>query len=235
MAEVFRPACPTATRWLRLPGAARPLSPLGSIYLPHHRRLHLQAANRVSANRVHDADTVTWCCQASLVGRFGPFSRESTPPRCGRQRCRSPRAWRLRLPGPRRSVLAHIARAVQTSDRHPQPDDSTQHGLNKRLRCVCHCPRLRTPRLRYDDPCGSVALREALQGYLWRARGLQYEMDQIVVVNVHNRSRSLCAVASQSWRPGRSREPLLQPRTPNLRHRRCGTHSTRCGSRGHAD
>ena len=39
------------------------------------------------------------------------------------------------------------------------------------------------PRLRYDDPSGSTALRSALQSYLWRARGLRCEPDNIVVVN----------------------------------------------------
>lgn len=51
----------------------------------------------------------------------------------------------------------------------------------------------RSSRLRYDDPCGSVALREALQGYLWRARGLRCEVDQIVVVNGSQQGLDLCA------------------------------------------
>jgi GntR family transcriptional regulator / MocR family aminotransferase len=51
----------------------------------------------------------------------------------------------------------------------------------------------RPSRLRYDDPCGSVALREALQGYLWRARGLRCEVDQIVVVNGSQQGLDLCA------------------------------------------
>lgn len=41
----------------------------------------------------------------------------------------------------------------------------------------------RSPRLRYGAPAGSARLRAALQGYLWRARGLRCEADQIVVVN----------------------------------------------------
>jgi len=53
---------------------------------------------------------------------------------------------------------------------------------------------LRRPgRLRYGDPCGSPALRTALQGYLWRARGLRCEPDQIVVVNGSQQGLDLCA------------------------------------------
>jgi len=51
----------------------------------------------------------------------------------------------------------------------------------------------RPSRLRYDDPCGSVALREALQGYLWRARGLRCEVEQIIVVNGSQQGLDLCA------------------------------------------
>ena len=39
----------------------------------------------------------------------------------------------------------------------------------------------RTARLRYDNPQGSAALRTALQGYLWRARGIRCTRDQIVI------------------------------------------------------
>ena len=53
---------------------------------------------------------------------------------------------------------------------------------------------LRRPeRLRYGDPCGSPELRAALQGYLWRARGLRCEPDQIVVVNGSQQGLDLCA------------------------------------------
>src|SRR5437868_3405176 len=38
-------------------------------------------------------------------------------------------------------------------------------------------------RLAYDDPCGALRLRTALQGYLWRSRSVRCEVDQIVVVN----------------------------------------------------
>jgi GntR family transcriptional regulator/MocR family aminotransferase len=48
-------------------------------------------------------------------------------------------------------------------------------------------------RLRYGDPYGSPELRAALQGYLWRARGLRCEADQIIVVNGSQQGLDLCA------------------------------------------
>jgi GntR family transcriptional regulator / MocR family aminotransferase len=51
----------------------------------------------------------------------------------------------------------------------------------------------RVARLRYDDPRGSVALRAALQGYLWRARGIRCSSDQIVIVNGSQQGLDLCA------------------------------------------
>jgi GntR family transcriptional regulator/MocR family aminotransferase len=51
----------------------------------------------------------------------------------------------------------------------------------------------REARLRYDDPQGSVALRTALQGYLWRARGISCTPDDIVVVNGSQQGLDLCA------------------------------------------
>jgi GntR family transcriptional regulator/MocR family aminotransferase len=50
----------------------------------------------------------------------------------------------------------------------------------------------RQPRLRYNDPCGSSSLRAALQGYLWRARGLRSEPEQIIVVNGSQQGLDLC-------------------------------------------
>jgi GntR family transcriptional regulator/MocR family aminotransferase len=53
---------------------------------------------------------------------------------------------------------------------------------------------LRRPkRLRYGDPNGSPELRAALQGYLWRARGLRCDAEQIVVVNGSQQGLDLCA------------------------------------------
>jgi GntR family transcriptional regulator/MocR family aminotransferase len=51
----------------------------------------------------------------------------------------------------------------------------------------------RQPRLRYDDPCGSSGLRVALRGYLWRARGLRCEPEQIIVINGSQQGLDLCA------------------------------------------
>lgn len=48
-------------------------------------------------------------------------------------------------------------------------------------------------RLAYDDPCGSLRLRTALQGYLWRSRGVRCEVDQIVVVNGSQQGLDICA------------------------------------------
>ena len=50
----------------------------------------------------------------------------------------------------------------------------------------------RPPRLRYGDPGGSSMLRTALQGYLWRARNLRCEADQIIVVNGSQQGLDLC-------------------------------------------
>ena len=51
----------------------------------------------------------------------------------------------------------------------------------------------RTARLRYGDPQGSSHLRGALQGYLWRARGISCTPDQIVIVNGSQQGLDLCA------------------------------------------
>ena len=52
---------------------------------------------------------------------------------------------------------------------------------------------LRRPsRLQYGDPSGSPELRSALQAYLWRARGLRCEPDQIIVVNGSQQGLDLC-------------------------------------------
>ena len=51
----------------------------------------------------------------------------------------------------------------------------------------------RQDRLLYGDPRGSARLRTVLQGYLWRARGLRCEPDQIIVVNGAQQGLDLCA------------------------------------------
>ena len=51
----------------------------------------------------------------------------------------------------------------------------------------------REARLRYDNPQGSIALRTALQGYLWRGRGIRCTPEDIVVVNGSQQGLDLCA------------------------------------------
>lgn len=51
----------------------------------------------------------------------------------------------------------------------------------------------RSARLRYGDPQGASRLRGALQGYLWRARGISCAPDQIVIVNGSQQGLDLCA------------------------------------------
>ncbi|UFS68115.1 PLP-dependent aminotransferase family protein (plasmid) [Paracoccus denitrificans] len=48
-------------------------------------------------------------------------------------------------------------------------------------------------RLTYADPRGTPRLRAALQGYLWRARQMVCEPDQIVIVNGSQQGLDLCA------------------------------------------
>ena len=47
--------------------------------------------------------------------------------------------------------------------------------------------------LRYGDPAGCSTLRQALQGYLWRARGIRCKSDQIIIVNGSQQGLDLCA------------------------------------------
>lgn len=51
----------------------------------------------------------------------------------------------------------------------------------------------RPARLRYGDPRGLPELRAALQGYLWRGRGLRCEADDILMVNGSQQGLDLCA------------------------------------------
>lgn len=49
--------------------------------------------------------------------------------------------------------------------------------------------------LSYEHPAGSAALRQQLQGYLWRVRGIRCDDDQIVVVSGSQQALDLCARA----------------------------------------
>jgi GntR family transcriptional regulator/MocR family aminotransferase len=51
----------------------------------------------------------------------------------------------------------------------------------------------RPSHLRYGEAQGTPALREALQGYVWRARGIRCDAAQIVVVNGSQQGIDLCA------------------------------------------
>jgi GntR family transcriptional regulator/MocR family aminotransferase len=51
----------------------------------------------------------------------------------------------------------------------------------------------RPARLAYDDPRGSHRLRQALQGYLWRARTVRCDLEQIIIVNGSQQGLDLCA------------------------------------------
>jgi GntR family transcriptional regulator/MocR family aminotransferase len=51
----------------------------------------------------------------------------------------------------------------------------------------------RPERLAYDDPCGSLRLRTALQGFLWRSRSVRCDVDQIIVVNGSQQGLDICA------------------------------------------
>jgi GntR family transcriptional regulator/MocR family aminotransferase len=51
----------------------------------------------------------------------------------------------------------------------------------------------RLPCLQYRYPAGSPCLRTVLQGYLWRARGLRCELDQIIAVNGSQQGLDLCS------------------------------------------
>jgi GntR family transcriptional regulator / MocR family aminotransferase len=60
-------------------------------------------------------------------------------------------------------------------------------------RAIVAATTQRPERLAYDDPRGSYRLRAALQGYLWRSRALQCDVDQIIVVNGSQQGLDLCA------------------------------------------
>lgn len=51
----------------------------------------------------------------------------------------------------------------------------------------------RPARLAYGDPHGSLRLRHALQAYLWRARGIRCDPDQVIVVSGSQQGLDLCA------------------------------------------
>ncbi|WP_105385124.1 MocR-like pyridoxine biosynthesis transcription factor PdxR [Neorhizobium alkalisoli] len=70
------------------------------------------------------------------------------------------------------------------------PDDFPRLAWRKALTTAVLARR---ERLGYGHPAGSLHLRQALQGYLWRARGIRCDAEQIVVVNGSQQAVDLCA------------------------------------------
>lgn len=112
----------------------------------------------------------------------------------------SPRAAR-RVP---RGLSRYGERLAATQAGTAQPDDTVIDFLYGAL-AAADFPLLawrraynrtlvqRQDRLSYDPPEGEAVLRQALQGYLRRARGLRCDADQIVVVHGSQQAIDLCA------------------------------------------
>ncbi len=61
------------------------------------------------------------------------------------------------------------------------------------LKALRRVERQRPGRLAYDDPRGAAELRQALQAYLSRTRGLSCDVEQLVIVNGSQQALDLCA------------------------------------------
>jgi GntR family transcriptional regulator/MocR family aminotransferase len=61
------------------------------------------------------------------------------------------------------------------------------------LKALRRAESQRPARLAYDDPRGDPGLRQALQAYLSRARGLACDVEQILIVNGSQQALDLCA------------------------------------------
>ena len=70
------------------------------------------------------------------------------------------------------------------------PDDFPKLIWRKALTTAVLAGRAR---LGYGHPAGSIELRQALQGYLWRARGIRCQAEQIIVTNGSQQALDLCA------------------------------------------
>jgi GntR family transcriptional regulator/MocR family aminotransferase len=68
------------------------------------------------------------------------------------------------------------------------PHKAWKHAFNASMRAV-----ERQESFAYIDSRGLLTLRKALQGYLWRARGIRCEADQIVIVNGSQQGLDICA------------------------------------------
>ncbi|WP_421580235.1 PLP-dependent aminotransferase family protein [Shinella sp. M31] len=106
---------------------------------------------------------------------------------------------------PSRPLSAYAARAMEMPVHFPgaagglkydfrygdvAPDDFPRLAWRKAMTAAIVARR---ERLGYGHPAGSLALQQALRGYLWRARGIRCEADQIVVVNGSQQALDLCA------------------------------------------
>ncbi|NTJ66210.1 PLP-dependent aminotransferase family protein [Agrobacterium rhizogenes] len=60
-------------------------------------------------------------------------------------------------------------------------------------KAVAEAASRRPDRLSYANPRGSTRLRMALQGYLWRARTIRCDLNQIIIVNGSQQGLDLCA------------------------------------------
>lgn len=116
-------------------------------------------------------------------------------------------------PGPDRSGIEHTRRPVSSYGQRlhsllrPDMPDTTLCIADFRYgdvavsdfptllwkKAVDGTIRKQRPRLAYDDPRGTNELRTALQGYLWRARGIRCDVGQILVVNGSQQGLDLCA------------------------------------------
>lgn len=61
------------------------------------------------------------------------------------------------------------------------------------LKALRAAERQRIPRLAYEDPCGSLELRKALQAHLSQTRGLHCGVEQLLIVNGSQQALDLCA------------------------------------------
>src|SRR5262245_17254444 len=118
----------------------------------------------------------------------------------------SPQPRERRRPADASDALSQQGRRLAKSD---LPSERPREGLAVDFRygemADADFPRLawrkaitaalmhRRRRLRYGDPAGVPRFRAALQGYLWRARGLSCALEQVIVVNGSQQGIDLCA------------------------------------------
>ena len=126
--------------------------------------------------------------------RVAPGLRLSRTARVANKR--APRMARLSAFGNRLGQLAGppaTAESMQIDFRYGDiaaadfPHLAWRRALTKAL------TRSGSRRLRYQAPEGSAELRRALQAYLWRARSLRCDVEQIIIVNGAQQGLDLCS------------------------------------------